>query len=65
MEDVNAHGGADGVFQDGLVVFTVELVARLKVLKETKIIINSDDKHIQWPPLNGITLGPRETDSYN
>ncbi len=38
MEDVNAHGGADSVFQDGLVVFTVELVARLKMLKETKII---------------------------
>jgi hypothetical protein len=39
VEDVNAHGRADGVFQDGLMVFTVELVARLKMLKETKLII--------------------------
>jgi hypothetical protein len=35
MEDVNAHGRADGVFQDGLVVFAVELVARLKCKKKS------------------------------
>jgi hypothetical protein len=25
----------------------------------------NDNFKIQWAPLNGITLGPRETDSYN
>jgi hypothetical protein len=36
VEDVNAHGGADGVFQDGLVVIAVELVARLKCKRNIK-----------------------------
>ncbi len=39
VEDVNAHGGADSVFQDGLVVFAVELVARLKMLKENQKLL--------------------------
>ena len=30
MEDVDAHGRADGVLEDGLVVIAGELVARLK-----------------------------------
>ncbi len=39
MEDVNAHGRADGVFQDGLMVFAAELVARLEMQKKQKILI--------------------------